>query len=273
MAAGETFKDLERAGWTARATAYDGLFGRITEAAISPTLDALEPLNGRDLLDVSCGTGHIAGVAARRGARAAGIDFAETMIETARANYPELALDLGDAEALDFDDASFDAVACGFGLLHFENPDRAIAEAFRVLRDGGRYAFTVWCGPEAGGDLFAIVTDAIAAHGTADVDLPPAPPWFRFAERAECDRVLGAAGFEDVRTAVLPLTWQPGSGAEVLEMIYKSIVRTPMLLERQPEAAREAIHVAIVEGAEATRGPTGLNIDMPALLVCASKPG
>lgn len=271
MAAGE-FKDLERAGWTARAGAYDTWFARITSGAIAPMLDRLGELDGRSLLDVSCGTGHIAGAAAARGARAVGIDFADTMVARARANHPECDFRLGDAEDLPFPDGAFDAVACGFGMLHFGDPDRAIDEAFRVLGGGGRYALTVWCGPEQGGDLFRLVVEAIAAHGTMDVDLPPAPPWFRFADAEECRRALEAAGFVDIVSARLGLVWRPAGGEEVLEMIYKSIVRTPMLLERQAPDARERIHAAIAEGAERLRAGAHLEIRMPAMLTGARKP-
>lgn len=266
------FKDLERAGWTARAGAYDAWFARITSEAISPMLDRLGELDGRSLLDVSCGTGHIAGAAAARGARAVGIDFAETMVARARSNYPGLDFRLGDAEELEFPDAAFDAVACGFGLLHFGDPDRAVAETHRVLGGGGRYAFTVWCGPEQGGQLFELVTAAIGAHGTMDVDLPPAPPWFRFADPHECRRTLAAAGFAEIGSERLDLVWRPAGGEEVLEMIYKSIVRTPLLLERQAPDAQQKIHVAIAEGAEALRDGARLAIRMPAMLTCARKP-
>jgi SAM-dependent methyltransferase len=265
---GSTFKDLERQGWTEKAAAYDQWFARITGAAIGSTLDALEPLQGQALLDVSTGTGHIAAEAARRAAEVVGIDFAPTMIEAAKRNHPDIDFVVGDAEALDFPAASFDRVACGFGLLHFGNPDAAIAEARRVLRAGGRYAFTVWCGPEQGGDLFRLVTEAITANGTMAVDLPPAPPWFRFAEPMEVHRTLTEAGFINIDTRVLDLAWHPSSGEEVIEMIQKSTVRTPMLIDRQTPVAREQIHRSIVAGA----AKLGLRIRMPALLASAGKP-
>lgn len=270
--AGPSFKQLEQAGWTARAAAYDAWFGRITSEAIAPTLDRLGDLTARSFIDISCGTGHLAGAAAARGARVVGIDFADTMVQGARANHPGLDFRLGDAEALDFPDGAFEAAACGFGILHFGDPDRALAEAFRVLAGGGHYAFSVWCGPEQGNDLFRLVLEAIEAHGTMDVDLPPAPPWFRFADGDECRRVLAAVGFADIVCETLELVWRPAAGAEVLEMIHESIVRTPMLLERQTPDARERIHTAIAEGAERLRSGPHLQIRMPAILTSARKP-
>lgn len=89
-------------------------------------------------------------------------------------------------EDLSYPDASFDAVVCSFGLLHFQNADAAISEAHRVLRKGGKYAFTAWCSPEQGCDFMKLVFGSIQAHGTLDVDLPPAPPMFRFLDPVEC---------------------------------------------------------------------------------------
>src|SRR5205809_6238429 len=56
---------------------------------------------------------------------------------------PEIEFREGDAEALPFPEASFDAVVMNFGMLHLAHPERAVAEAFRVLSAGGRFAFTV----------------------------------------------------------------------------------------------------------------------------------
>ena len=58
---------------------------------------------------------------------------------------------------------SFDAVVCAFGILHCADPDKAMAEAYCVLRPDGRYAFTVWMSPDRH-DFFAIVLKAIEIH-------------------------------------------------------------------------------------------------------------
>ena len=76
-----TFKDLEQAGWTEKALAYDDHFVPITRQAIYPILDALGDLADRDLLDIACGTGDLAQVAAGRSARVTGVDFAPTMVD------------------------------------------------------------------------------------------------------------------------------------------------------------------------------------------------
>jgi hypothetical protein len=82
-----------------------------------------------------------------------------------------------------------------------------------------------------------------------DVPLPPAPPIFRFSDPEECSRVLKDAGFVELSVREEPLVWQFTSPEAVLDMLYKSTVRTAMLLGHQAPEARERIHRAILDGA------------------------
>jgi ubiquinone/menaquinone biosynthesis C-methylase UbiE len=267
-----TYKELEHAGWREKADAYDDWFARITRQAIEPMLDAIAPeYEGVRLLDICTGTGHLAAAAAERGASVEGLDFAETMVEQARHNYPALVFTVGDAEDLPYEAATFDIVACGFGHLHFSDADKAITEAARVLVPGGRYGFTVWGGPDQGGAMFKLIYEALKAHGNTDVGLPPAPPFYRFAKPENNRETLEGLGFRDVETQTLDLVWNAGSGEEIIEMIYKSIVRTPLMFERQSAQARERIHQAIVEGAEQYRDGDTLTLGFPATLVTATR--
>ena len=268
----KTFKELEHGGWTDRAAAYDSYFALVTNQAIDPILDSFGSLHGKRFLDVGCGTGQLTAAAAKRGAETEGIDFASTMIATAAANYPEITFTEGDAERLPFADGRFDCIACSFGLLHMQQPERAMMEACRVLRNGGRYTFTVWCTPEQGSDLFAIIQGAIQAHGTVEVGLPPAPPFFRFANAEECHNTLTAAGFLAPATSKIACTWYGKTPRDLLDLFYKSAVRTPMILERQTAEARERIHQAILSGAERFRVGERIAIAIPAFMVTAVKP-
>jgi SAM-dependent methyltransferase len=266
----ESFKDLERAGWNSKARGYDELTGTITAQAIDPLLESVGAKPGMRLLDVACGTGLLAAAAAERGLKVTGVDFARSMVAEAKRKHKNVEFHVGDAETLAFDNGTFDVVTCLFGLLHLADPDAAIAQAFRVLKPGGRFAFTVWCDPDKA-KFFEIVLNAIKSHGTLDVPLPPAPPLFRFSDHEEARRSLEAQGFIDVRAADLPIVLATTSQG-LLDFIRQGTVRMSMVLDRQSPAAKDAIHRAIIERAEPYRVGVGLRIPNPAVLASGVKP-
>jgi ubiquinone/menaquinone biosynthesis C-methylase UbiE len=270
MAEQVSFKDLERQGWTAKASTYDAWAGKITIGAVDALLDAARVAQGARVLDVACGPGYAAGQAMDRGAIAIGVDVAATMIAQARRNFPTVEFHEGDGENLTFADGSFDAVICAFGLLHMPDPDRAIAEAYRVLNSGGRYAFTVWAGPDRH-EFFALVLRSIQNHGRMDVPLPAAPPIFRFSDPEECRRTLSDAGFVDITVKGVALSWEADTAEAIVGMIYNSTVRTAMLLEQQTPEARERIHCAITEQAVQFKQKGKFSLEFPAILSSARK--
>ena len=177
----EDFRAGELQGWDTRAEAYDMATARATAQAIPDLLAAVRLAPGMRVLDVCCGPGYAAGAAAALGAETRGVDFAPGMVRQAREQFPGLAFDEGDAEHLAFPDASFDAVLCNFGLFHVTAPDRAMSEAFRVLRRGGRYAFSQWCTPEE--NPVHRLTLGIVRR-VADMSIaPPAPDAFTLSDR------------------------------------------------------------------------------------------
>ena len=165
------FRQFEHQGWQRAARPYDTGFGSVTSQAIPHLLDAVEAKAGLRLLDVACGPGYVSAAAAQRGADVIGLDFSSEMIAFARERYPNVKFEEGDAEHLTFPDRNFDAVVMNFGMLHLGAPEAAIAEAFRVLKTGGLYAFTVWDVPQRA-VAFDIVLRAIQTHG--DINTPVA---------------------------------------------------------------------------------------------------
>ncbi len=265
------FKTVEQAGWTEKATAYDNHFAPISAQAVGPVLDLIGDISGMKMLDICCGTGDLAAAGLKRGAQVTGIDFAPTMIEIAKPKVPQATFSVGDAESLNVKDGWYDVAVCSFGLWHMAQPDRAIAEAARVLKPGGTFVYTTWQPPEKGWDLFEIIVRSIKTHGSMDVELPPSPPPFRFAEKIEAERTLTTYGFDNVAYHDKVAVWQGGSGQQVLDLIYKSTVRTSMIIEAQLPAARNAIKRDIITKAEAMRVNDTIKMRWPYALVSAKR--
>jgi demethylmenaquinone methyltransferase/2-methoxy-6-polyprenyl-1,4-benzoquinol methylase len=93
---------------------------------------------GSRALDVATGTGDLAVELASRGAEVVGMDFSESMLELARRKAPALAFEPGDAQALAYADASFDAATVGFGARNFGDLRLGLSEMARVVKPGGR---------------------------------------------------------------------------------------------------------------------------------------
>jgi SAM-dependent methyltransferase len=266
-----TFKDLEQSGWIAKASAYDQHFAPVADQAIGPMLGCVGNVAACDVLDICCGTGNLAAAAVARGARVTGIDFAPTMIEIARSKVPGARFEVGDAEALRFPSETFDVALCSFGLWHVSEPDKALEEAARVIKREGVYAYSTWLPPQQGFEMFDLVLKAIQTHGTMNVDLPPAPPPFRFADESEAQRALAAQGFTDISFATGTAFWIGASGEDLIDFIYKAIVRTPMLIQAQVPDAQVAIHRDIKAGAEAMRMDGKIRMRWPCLIVSARR--
>jgi SAM-dependent methyltransferase len=111
-------------------------------------VELLAPQPGERFLDLACGTGGVALVAAQTGADVTGLDISADQIEKARAAAVEAGLsirfDVGDAQELPYEDASFDAVVSAFGMIFAPDHARAAGELARVCRPGARVAITSW---------------------------------------------------------------------------------------------------------------------------------
>src|SRR5687767_9588659 len=124
----------------ARATWAAGDFNEIAKRILAVGDDLVQRVgvgSGDRVLDVACGTGNATIPAAVAGAVATGLDITPELLEDARRNAAEAGVEIewieGDAEALPFDDGSFDAVLSTFGCMFAPDHRRAASEIARVL--------------------------------------------------------------------------------------------------------------------------------------------
>jgi ubiquinone/menaquinone biosynthesis C-methylase UbiE len=267
------FREFEHAAWKTLARGYHENFASLTRQAVDPLLDAASVRRGARVLDACTGPGYAAAAATERRAIAVGMDFSSAMIAEACRTYPETEFVVGDAEDLPFRNKSFDAVVTNFGLLHLSRPEQFLSEAGRILRSGGKVAFSVWAPPqEAIG--FSIILDAILAHGNPEAPLPPGPPFFRFSEEAECRKVLLSAGFENANVARAAQVWSFADPDGLFRAMLEGTARTGGLLWAQTPEALAAIREIVRRDVEPLRasGMATYNLPMPAVIASAVKP-
>lgn len=134
--------------------------------------------SGLRVLDVACGTGVVAVAAGRLGAKAYGLDISPALLERARQNAAIAGVDIdfveGDAEALPYPDASFDIVVSQFGHIFAPRPEVAVREMLRVLKPGGRIAFSAWPPELFTGRQFELIARYMPPPPPETK--PPAPP-------------------------------------------------------------------------------------------------
>jgi demethylmenaquinone methyltransferase/2-methoxy-6-polyprenyl-1,4-benzoquinol methylase len=165
-------------------------------AAVSP---------GDRVLDACCGTGDLAVASLREGGLVTGIDFSERMLERANAKSDAIEWVQGDALALPFDDASFDAATVGFGVRNLDDLERGLAELRRVLRPGGRLAILEITQPRGllrpfyklWFDGLVPLAGKLLPGGSAYTYLPASVR--RFPAAKEFAQMIQASGFEQVR--------------------------------------------------------------------------
>jgi SAM-dependent methyltransferase len=120
---------------------------------------ALVPEAGERFLDVATGTGEVALRAARVGADVTALDLAPALLEQARAKGAAEGLAIewveGDAQALPFEDRSFDVVASNFGIIFAPDADATASELARVCLPGGRLGVTAWLPDQGLHSLYA----------------------------------------------------------------------------------------------------------------------
>jgi SAM-dependent methyltransferase len=240
------FAEMERRSWsdTTRASNYIALFASAPDQAIESLLVAVGAEHALQALDLCCGQGNVSEALLRRGCHVVGVDFSPAMLAFARKRARKATFIEADAQNLPFGDGEFDVVVSNLGVYHIPDQPRALAEARRVLRSGGKFAMTVWCGPE-NSPCFAAVYSAIRAHGHSDISAPAGPDFHQFGKRDVAVKFLSAAGFSEIEVSIVDCAWDLNAPEDLFEIYAKGTVRAAMLLSKQPPENLAAIRSAL----------------------------
>ena len=268
----DAFTKFEQEGWQRVADKYDSTWATSTRQFIGPLLDAAKVSAKMSILDLGCGPGYVSAAAAERGATPLGLDFSKEMIGIAKKMFPKIEFREGDAQNLSFPETTFDRVVANFALLHLANPERAMCEAARVLKPGGRFGFTTWA-KISENPFVKLVDDAIQAHANLDIDLPPGPPFYLFENEAEFRKALERAEFDGASMTFKThmIKWKVPSARFIFDAETKAGVRTAGLLARQTPEVLQQIQAAIEESVQQYATDNGFAIPKAAYVVSASK--
>lgn len=263
------FRNSECLGWSERSGLYENATARATRQSIPALLAHARLFPGARVLDAGCGPGYVAACAELLGASAIGIDFSEAMIGEACKRFPGIRFETGDVEDLPLPDRSYDAVLSNIVLFHVTDPDRAIAESFRVLAEGGRFVFSQWLGPDTS-DCYRMLFDVLSAH--ADMSLAdPAPNAYALSDRNQVAEKLQRAGFDNIEFEEVQNILH-ADGPSFFDFFMTFGVRVPLVVERQDEATRQIIRNEIDKRAAAYLSDGVYRIPMPSLIVSGRRP-
>lgn len=234
-------KAKQKATWEA------GDFGQIAKSIenVAEEFMARMPMRrGLAVLDVACGTGNLAMVAARHGCQVQGIDIAANLLAQARARAAAAGLNIGfaeaDAEALPFGDGTFDLAVSMFGVMFTPQPAVAATELQRVTRPGGQIALANWTPEGFIGQMFTVFKTHLPP--------PPAglPSPMGWGHEATVQQRL-QAGFTNVRqtrrTAWMRYPFPP---AETVDFFRRYYGPTLKAFESLPATRQTALRSQLV---------------------------
>jgi SAM-dependent methyltransferase len=184
--------------------AYDAFMGRYSRSLAPVFVERAGVTHGQIALDLGCGPGALTGVLVDRlgPGSVAAFDPSPPFVAECAARHPGVDVRAGRAEAIPFDDASFDAVLAQLVLHFVTDPTGAAGEVRRVLRPGGTFAACVWDFAEE----MELLRHFWDAAKTIVPDAPDEAAVLRFGGPGEIADLLEAAGFDDVVESTLDVS-------------------------------------------------------------------
>jgi SAM-dependent methyltransferase len=235
--------------WSSGGRDYDRISESISDA-LAHLVCRIAPQPGEWFLDVATGTGLTARLLALRGAAVTGVDIGAGVIEVAKALAPAIDFRIGDAEALPFDDASFDATST-CGVMFVAQPKVAAREQARVCKKGGRLGLVSWT---PGGAVEGIFQTMRPYMPPPPASPPPSP--FTWGRPEGIRELLGDA-FE-LRFETGTTTLRMPDGGSVWELFVKGYGPTKALAASCNAERRDQLRADFIAFHEHYRGYLGI---------------
>ena len=228
-------------------------------------------LNGQtETLEVAAGTGALTELLARNVKCLLATDFSPKMLNLAeerisKAGIRNVEFDVMDGQALDVYDASFDRVACSFGLMLFPDRHKGFLELKRVLRPGGKAVVSGWAGPDRF-EAFGLFMEAIQK---ALPDFPKSqtpPPVLSLADPDSFKSQMKAAGFRDVEVAYVTKEMVLDNFTSVWAMLTVGAPPIQMIFDKVGTDGKKLIHDALADIIEKRYGSGPVSISNTATI-------
>lgn len=211
-------RDIQGKLWGQRAEDWANIQEQTGIAGYNYVIKYLKPTVADKLLDVGCGSGLFSDLVSLTGAKVAGVDASEQLIDRATKRNPLIRFVVGEMEELPFEDNTF-TVVCGFNSFQYAgNVESALVEAGRILQPGGKLVTMIW-GDKADCEA-ATYLDAVGS--LMPTPEPGAPGPFALTENRLLEKTLAQAGFNVLQVEDVASVWDYASAETAIKGLLSS---------------------------------------------------
>jgi SAM-dependent methyltransferase len=263
----DAYREESRATWGEMSVGWEDRrewLMAITGAVNEWLLDRTDPQPGQTVLELAAGTGDLglrAGERVGDGGRVISTDFAPEMVDVARRQgeargAQNVEFRVMDAERIDLDDASVDAVLCRWGYMLMADPAQALRESRRVLRDGGPLAFAVWATPDRN-PWAAVPGMTLVQRGHMPPPEPGAPGIFALGMPERIRELLAGAGFGEPQIEEIAFDFSYPDAEDLWDALVRLAGPLAKVVNALPEDERASTRAAIVDNMGSYRNDDG----------------
>jgi ubiquinone/menaquinone biosynthesis C-methylase UbiE len=230
-------REIQGKLWGQRAEDWANIQEQTGIAGYNYVLNYLKPTTADKLLDVGCGSGLFSDLVSLTGAKVAGVDASEQLIDKATKRNPLIRFVTGEMEELPFENNTF-TIVCGFNSFQYAaNVQNALVEAKRILKPGGRLVAMIW-GDKADCEA-ATYLDAVG--NLMPPPEPGAPGPFALTENRLLEKTLEQAGFKLLQVEDVASVWDYAS----TETAIKGLLATGPVAKAIAHSGFDEVHQAV----------------------------